>query len=292
MKDEKDELSVRLYDFADFHGKLAGCNKVDYCPLISEGGDREFNGQGVMLSTLFTEWKDRNPERSLKEIEDIFKDKLGLNHIIWLPRGSYEDEHMYSGRIPDSNDEFSAYRIASANGHIDEICRFVSKDTVLLAEITEEEAKNSLLARLNKERLDKALSAIKKEKSINIVRMPFPEPIYVCLSEGDDAYEGFVCECKKYNGKLFDCSDFPKGEAKFLPSMSYCNFLITNGVVLAQTYYREGLPEKILEKDKRAIKILQRCFPARQVVGINSFSLNLYGGGIHCATRNVPYKSS
>ena len=75
---------------------------------------------------------------------------------------------------------------------------------------------------------------------------------------------------------------------KFLPALSYCNFLITNGLVLAQKYYQEGMPLSVKEKDEQAKRILEQCFPDRKVVQINTLALNLNGGGIHCFTRHVP----
>jgi agmatine deiminase len=73
-----------------------------------------------------------------------------------------------------------------------------------------------------------------------------------------------------------------------LPALSYCNFLIANNVVVAQKYYEEGMPEIIREKDENALQVLQTAFPDHRIVQINTLSLNLYGGGIHCHTRNIP----
>lgn len=37
-----------------------------------------------------------------------------------------------------------------------------------------------------------------------------------------------------------------------------------------------------------AFGILQKAFPQKEVIAIDTIALNLYGGGIHCNTRNVP----
>lgn len=91
--------------------------------------------------------------------------------------------------------------------------------------------------------------------------------------------------------KLFDGSPFPTAPINVLPALSYCNFLIANGVVLAQKYYEEGMPEQIREKDEEALEVLKKAFTDRRIVQMNTLALNLYGGGIHCHTRNIPAAS-
>jgi agmatine deiminase len=73
-----------------------------------------------------------------------------------------------------------------------------------------------------------------------------------------------------------------------IPAQSYCNFLISNGVVLAQKYWRPGMPVSVREKDLAAQKILQKIFPDREVVAINTLAINFGGGGIHCTTQQEP----
>ena len=64
--------------------------------------------------------------------------------------------------------------------HADEYCRFVDEDTVLLAEVTEEEAAESPVSAANKRRIDAAYEILRREtlpdgRPLKIVRMPFPE---------------------------------------------------------------------------------------------------------------------
>lgn len=59
------------------------------------------------------------------------------------------------------------------------------------------------------------------------------------------------------------------------------------GIVLGQRYYHEGMDPVIKEKDEQAERVLQECFPDRKVVMIDSFALNLMGGGVHCWTKDV-----
>lgn len=293
MCSQGDPLSRNLEAFDKIHAKYLGIENVSFTRLVSEGGDHEFNGKGIMMTIEDTEVNKRNPGWSKEEVESEFKKLFHLEKIIWIPRSTFDDEHMYLGAIPDENNELKAYRAASANGHIDEMCRFISEDTILLADISEEEARKSELHRMNKERLDEAFKVLSAQtntdgKSFKIIRIPAPDPIYVEIKPGDDVYEVFTSYEIMYNGKMLDGSVFPTGTIKVLPALSYCNFLIANNIVLAQKYYREGMSLKIKEKDEIALNILKKAFPNKNVIAVDSIALNLYGGGIHCNTRNVP----
>jgi agmatine deiminase len=68
-------------------------------------------------------------------------------------------------------------------------------------------------------------------------------------------------------------------ENQRLPA-SYANFYIANKKVLVPTYRHSN--------DARAISILQKCFPDREVVGIDCTDLVWGLGAIHCLTQQVP----
>ena len=290
---EDDDISIRLRGFGKFHAELAGISDSRPSTLISEGGDREFNGCGVMMAVHETEVAKRNPEKSTMEVEQELKRVFHLNQIIWIPQCSYDDELPFSGAIPSADGRLNSYRSSSANGHIDEICRFAGKDTIIIAHVSEEEAKAGKLHALNKPRLDKAYEAVKNArnhdgKPFTIFKMPVPEPIYVDLYPEDDAFSLWSKASDVLGGVLLDGTPFPSTPVNVLPALSYCNFLIANNVVVSQKYYEEGMPEIIREKDENALQVLQAAFPDRRIVQINTLSLNLYGGGIHCHTRNIP----
>ena len=65
---------------------------------------------------------------------------LGVTHFIWLKQGTVDDDPMNQSALPGPSGTGKAYRSGSANNHVDEYCRFVAPDTVLLAEVSEEEA--------------------------------------------------------------------------------------------------------------------------------------------------------
>ena len=287
--------ATAIKGIARWHAALENVDDILFTRLVSEGGDREFNGEGVMMAVEETEVSKRNPGYTRNEVEAEFKSIFNLDQVIWLPRASYDDEDYTSGPIPGPTGEYNAFRSSSANGHIDEMCRFVSKDTIVLAEVTEEEAKESELHRLNKERFDQAYEVLshaqdKDGNPFKIVRIPVPEAMYVDIDlQKPSPMQDIWVELEELlGGKMLDGTDLPVGEHKFLPALSYCNFLISNGIVLAQKYYRKGMPEIVKQKDEKALEVLKSVFPNRKIVQINTLALNIYGGGIHCLTRQVP----
>jgi agmatine deiminase len=68
-------------------------------------------------------------------------------------------------------------------------------------------------------------------------------------------------------------------EGQRLPA-SYANFLICNKVVLVPVFNDVA--------DKDALRILQECFPKREVVGIYARDLVWGLGTIHCLTQQEP----
>ncbi len=279
--------------FGRWHASLESIDNIIFTRLISEGGDREFNGNGVMICIEDTEVNKRNPGFTKEEVENEFKSIFNLDKVIWIPKCTFEDEDHFAGLISGPTGELDAYRSSSANGHIDEMCRFASEDTIILAEVTDEEAKHNEIGRLNKERLDLAFEVLKKSstknrKSFNILRIPVPNPIYYSINEDDVLHQIWMETKGELGNKLLDGSPYPEGKMTVLPAQSYCNFLITNNVVIGQKYYREGMDLSHLQKDQEAKRVLEEAFPDRKVIQIDSMALNILGGGVHCATRQIP----
>jgi agmatine deiminase len=262
--------------------------------FVSEGGGKEFNGNGVLMVVEQTELQ-RNPKYSKSEIEAEYKRIFNLKKVIWLPKPSYDDENMFTDYITDKVSKKKVIRSASANGHIDEFCRFVSPNTILLAEVTQKEADADDIHRINKPRFDACFEILKNEtdadgKPYTIIRMPVAETIFKEVSKKTAVYKNITSMIEATQlKKMLDGSDFPKDDSFLvLPALSYCNFSIANNVVLMSKYWVEGLPETIKEKDKAAYDILQKLFPNRKIVAIDAMGLNLGGGGLHCNTRHIP----
>ena len=253
--------------------------------MISEGGNREVNGKGTLMTTESVE-EGRNPGMSKQEMETEYKRLLGVKKIIWLKQGLVEDDHTFLGPITTS-DETKAYTVVTTNGHIDEFARFVNDSTILLAEIDSTELDDPI-AFENHKRMEenyKILSEATDQdgKPFTIIRMPLPGTIFSTMSPGDYIYEYI----KTLDYK--DGSAFPNGDTvKVIAALSYLNFIITNTVVIGQTCWREGMPNELKLKDEKATQILQSVFPNRKVIMIDALAVNLGGGGIHCISMQQP----
>lgn len=259
--------------------------------VVSEGGDREFNGDGVMMCVEDTEVRKRNPGMTRDEVEAEFKRLYNVEKVIWVPQPLLEDDDFRNG--PLEYRDGVPYLGSSFAAHIDEMCRFVDAHTLLLAEVTEEEAEKSAAAAENKRRLDAAYEVVANATDIHgekftVKRMPIPIAIDYVLTEEDESYQLYKGPIDEIGGTFFDGTPWPEGPVHFIASTGYCNFLICNGVVVGQRYWHEGMDPAIKAKDEQAEAVLNDCFPGRKVVMIDSLALNMTGGGVHCWTKNVP----
>lgn len=255
--------------------------------VISEGGNKEFNGKGILMLTEAVEFQ-RNPGMSRLQLEREYQRTFGVKKFIWLKQGIYEDDLTFKGTLPSPDGQKNVFTVYTTGGHIDEFARFVSPDTIALVEVTEEEAARDPIAKVNRARMEENYQILKAAtdsdgKPFNIVRMPATEPIFNTLKPGDSNYEALQ------DFQYEDGTVFPQGEEiKVIEAASYLNFAITNKVILAQSFWQPGRAEIIKQKDERSREILQQLFPNRKIVQINAENVNLGGGGIHCITQHQP----
>ncbi|WP_339670009.1 agmatine deiminase family protein [Dasania marina] len=253
--------------------------------LTGEGGNREFNGQGTLMLVEAVEMQ-RNPNRSRAVLEQEYKRLFNVSKIIWLKQGLVEDP-IANTVIPGPNGE-AAYSFGTG-GHIDEIARFVNANTILLAEITAAEAASSELLAENRRRMEKNFQILKQARDQNghaftIIRIPAADVEYVTIDERDPIYwflDDLVFGDNSEKG-------LPPGPAHYAPASSYLNFVITNNVVLAASYWQQGKPESTRLKDLRVVAALQQAFPNRAVVAANPIAINMGGGGMHCISAHEP----
>jgi len=153
-------------------------------PVVLEGGAIEVNGSGTLITTeeclLDDETQVRNPGFSRKDYEAVFKEYLGVRNVIWLGAGIDGDD---------------------THGHVDDICRFVNRSTVVACVEKNRSDINHERLRDNFERLKRA--RLEDHTKPQVVPIPMP-------------------------GRI----DF---EDLRLPA-SYVNFLVTNGCVLVPTF--------------------------------------------------------
>ena len=149
-----------------------------------EGGGLDVNGQGLLLVTeewLLSDIQVRNPGLTRADYEAIFRRWLGVRRTLWLGDGCVGDD---------------------THGHVDDIARFVSADTVVLAVEEDPLDENHGRSIDNLRRLELA-ARTPEVGPLRMVTIPFPRPVTM-------------------NGER-------------LPA-SYANFYIANGVVLVPTF--------------------------------------------------------
>jgi agmatine deiminase len=152
--------------------------------IVLEGGGIEVNGDGLLLVTeewLLSDVQVRNPGLGRGDYEAIFADWLGIRRTIWLGEGCVGDD---------------------THGHIDDVARFVSRDTIVLAVEDDPGDENHARSIDNLRRLE-ALDGDPVVGPLRVVTLPFPRPVVM-------------------NGER-------------LPA-SYANFYIANGVVIVPTF--------------------------------------------------------
>jgi agmatine deiminase len=151
--------------------------------VVLEGGSIDVSGQGLMLTTeecLLSTVQQRNPGLSRKDLEEVFLEYLGVEKVIWLDRGIVGDD---------------------THGHVDDIARFVSADTVLTVVESSRADANYDLLQENLSRLRAATDL--QGRKLHIVELPLPRPV------------------------IF--------QGQRLPA-SYANFYIANNLVLVPTF--------------------------------------------------------
>jgi agmatine deiminase len=114
--------------------------------IVLEGGSIEVNGAGTVLTTeqcLLN--KNRNPNLSRQDIENYLKEYLNVENVLWLNEGIAGDD---------------------TDGHIDDIARFVSANTVVCAFEDDPSDANYEILKDNYERL--------KTFNLEVIRLPMP----------------------------------------------------------------------------------------------------------------------
>ena len=173
--------------------------------IIMEGGSVELNGTGTLITSSACLLNyNRNPHLNKEQLELYLMNYYGVDQILWLTEGIAGDD---------------------TDGHIDDLTRFVSEDTVItMVELNQNDDNHRPL----KENLE-LLKTFKLPdgKTLNIVEIPMPDAVH-------------------YNGNR-------------LPA-SYANFYICNYAVIVPTFRCEN--DKIaidifeqLFKDRKVIDI-------------------------------------
>ena len=178
-KDDKvPELAAQRLKLRTIEPKVRGRG------VILEGGSIDVNGRGSLLTTeeclLDPDVQPRNPGLTRQEIESVFRDTLGVTNTLWLGKGIAGDD---------------------THGHVDDVCRFVGPETVVLCREKDRNDVNYQALAENRERLRGMRLAT--GSAIEVIELPMPTPLF-------------------FNGVR-------------LPA-SYANFYVANAAVLVPTF--------------------------------------------------------
>ncbi len=153
-------------------------------PLVLEGGSIDVNGSGTLITTeeclLDQNIQPRNAGITKCEVENLLGKYLGITNVLWLNRGIDGDD---------------------THGHVDDICRFIDRRTLVLAMETNSSDVNAAILVENMKLLEHM--RLEDGTKPDVVKLPMPCPVYF----------------KKWR----------------LPA-SYANFYIANEIVLMPTF--------------------------------------------------------
>jgi agmatine deiminase len=250
--------------------------------IVTEGGAMEVNGKGVLMAIEETA-KQRNPGKTLAEIEQEYLRVLGCKKLIWLKRAPIQDRYF------DGPTVANYFTVLGANGHIDEMARFVNANTIMLAQIDLEESKHNPISKIDYDILEENYEILKKAKDafgkpFKIIRVPSPD-----LNQSPFISKIVINDFTRKN-EDYNFSSLKNGDTAIVVSaVSYMNFLFTNKTVLIAKYWQEGMSLTEKRKDDEVKALFQRLYPDRKIAQINPLPINRDGGGgIHCATQQEP----
>jgi agmatine deiminase len=133
--------------------------------MVLEGGSIDVNGAGLLMTTeecLLSDVQQRNPGMSRREIERRFRDYLGIERTVWLHNGIAGDD---------------------THGHVDDLARFVSADTVVVASEADREDANYAPLREN--------YALLRAAGLKVVKLPMPRPLVFAGQRLPASYANF-----------------------------------------------------------------------------------------------------
>jgi agmatine deiminase len=134
-------------------------------PVVLEGGSIDVNGRGLLLTTeecLLSPVQARNPHLGRKEMERALGAYLGVRRVIWLRNGIAGDD---------------------THGHVDDLARFVARETVVVASEADRSDANYEPLRENHE--------ILRREKLRVVKLPMPAPLVFAGQRLPASYANF-----------------------------------------------------------------------------------------------------
>lgn len=227
-------------------GKICDIERKDRYRLESfvlEGGSIHVDGEGTaMVTEACLLSAGRNPSMTKQEIEEILKEYLNVDKVIWLERGIYLDE---------------------TNEHVDNVCTFVRPGVVVLAWTDDETDPQYELSKSCYDILSNTKDA--KGRTLEIHKMYLPSPICISVEESNGVDQVIGTQPRMPGDRL---------------AASYVNYYVANGGVVMPVFGDKN--------DEKAVELMKKLYPDREVVPIYAREILLGGGNIHCITQQQP----
>ena len=146
--------------------------------VVLEGGAIDVNGCGTLITTeeclLDEKVQTRNPGFTKMDYEEVFHKYFGITNTIWLGKGMAGDD---------------------THGHVDDLCRFVNSNTVVLCKEINFAEDNFPILEDNLMRLKD--SRLENGSKINVVELPMPAPLYFDNLRVPASYANFYVSNQK-----------------------------------------------------------------------------------------------
>lgn len=219
--------------FAAAFAEKFGYRLFNAAPFVLEGGSIHCDGEGTAMVTASCLLSaGRNPNLTQAQIEERLKEYLGVEKVLWLPRGIYNDE---------------------TNEHVDNVCAFIRPGEVVLAWTDNESDPQYALSKASLDYLEQAVDA--KGRKILVHKLPIPD-VPVCISANEVAGFDFV-----------EGEDIREAGERL--AASYVNFYFSNDSVVMPAFGGENAASdrraaEILAKLCPERKIVQ--IPARAIL--------------------------
>jgi agmatine deiminase len=185
-------------------GEMDGFDSYRTEGFVLEGGSIHVDGEGTVITTeqcLLSE--GRNPHLSKPQIEDMLREYLNVETVIWLKDGIDPEE---------------------TNGHVDDIACFVRPGEVICLWTDDQDNEFYDICQDAYKRLSEAVDA--KGRRFKIHKMPLPKN-YVTFTEEEarntDVVPGTI----------------PREAGDLCPA-TYVNFLITNNAIIVPQFNDEN----------------------------------------------------
>ena len=165
-------------------------NSKKFEKVVMEGGAFDTNGSGSILLTkecLLSSKQERNKGFKKSDYESLFSKYLNTKNFIWLNKGIVGDD---------------------THGHIDDIARFVSKTTIMIADENNKSDKNYKSLKENIKILRKSYD--ENGKKFKIIKIPMPSPIFIQKTRVPASYLNFFISNKTVLVPIFNVKEDKK----------------------------------------------------------------------------------